>query len=140
MADQTSVTIDAPIEKVWAVVADVTSWPSWTPTVTTVRALSGPPQLGADFEVDQPKLPRAVWEIAVWEPPNRFDWVTKSMGMVTEGSHDLVGDGDRTVVTLAISQSGGLAPLVRLVYGGLIRRNLATEARSLKARCESPPH
>jgi uncharacterized membrane protein len=137
MADQTSVTIDAPIEKVWAVVADITSWPSWTPTVTRVRALSGPPQLGADFEVEQPKLPTAVWEIAVWEPPNRFDWVTKSMGMVTEGSHDLTADGDHTVVTLAISQSGGLTPLVRLVFGGLIRRYMATEAQSLKARCES---
>ena len=137
MAYQTSVTIDAPIGKVWAVLADVASWPSWTPTVTSVRALSGSPQVGADFQLEQPRLANAVWEIAVWEPPTRFDWVTKSMGVVTEGTHDLAEDGDRTVVTLAVSHSGGLAPLIRLFYGRLTRRYMATEAASLKARCES---
>lgn len=137
MAYRTSVTIDAPIVKVWAVLADVASWPSWTPTVTSVRALSGSPQLGADFEVEQPRLAKAVWEVAVWEPPTRFDWVTKSMGIVTEATHDLTDDGGRTVVTLAVSQSGGLAPLVRLFYGRLTRRYMATEAASLKARCEA---
>lgn len=137
MADRTSITIDAPIGEVWAVLADIASWPSWTPTVTKVRALSGSPQLGADFELEQPRLPTAVWEIAVWEPPTRFDWVSKSMGIVTEATHDLTADGNRTMVTLAVSQSGGLAPLVRLFYRRLTRRYIATEAASLKARCEA---
>jgi uncharacterized membrane protein len=129
--------IDAAPETVWATLADVESWPTWTPTMTSVRSLRGEPRLGADFEVHQPKLPTATWEIALWEPPQRFYWVSKAMGVVTEAGHELepAPDGG-TRVTLTISQTGGLASLAKLMYGRLVREYVETEARSLKAHCE----
>lgn len=40
--------IHAPVDRVWAVLADVVSWPRWLPTVTSVQALGSVP-LGRRF-------------------------------------------------------------------------------------------
>lgn len=133
----TTTEIAAATDTVWAALADLESWPTWTPTMTSVRALRGEPGLGADFEVRQPKLPTATWEIALWEPPQRFYWVSKAMGVVTEAGHELESTPDGgTRVTLTINQTGGLAFLAKLGYGRLVREYVETEARSLKAHCE----
>lgn len=137
MADSTSIVIDSPQQAVWAVLSDVEAWPDWTPTVTSVRRLSGEPGLGADYELQQPRLPRAVWEIAVWDEPTRFDWVSRAPGVITEASHDLADSDGRTTLTLTITRSGFLAPVVNRLYGRVTREYLATEAASLKARCEA---
>jgi uncharacterized membrane protein len=141
MADSMSLAIDAPLEAVWDVLSDVEAWPGWTPTVTSVRPLSGgpgtDPALGADYELEQPRLPKVVWEIAVWDPPSRFDWVSRAPGVITEASHDLTSMGDQTTVTLTITRSGLLAPVINLLYGRITREYLATEAASLKKRVEA---
>jgi hypothetical protein len=40
-------------------------------------------------------------------------------------------------VTLSLEWSGWLAPLIRLLYGGLSRRYVDAEAEGLKRRCEA---
>jgi uncharacterized membrane protein len=136
MTDQVSITIDVPRERVWAVMSDVVNWPSWSPTVTSVRPLSGDPRQGADFELEQPRLAKAVWEIAVWDPPTRFEWVTKTMGMVTEAGHEVTASDGGSVVTLTVSRSGLITPIINVLYGRLTRDYMAQEAAALKARCE----
>jgi uncharacterized membrane protein len=140
MTETTSVEIAARLEDVWSVLADVERWPTWTRTVTAVRAMSGgTPGPGADYELEQPRLPKATWEIAVWDPPSQFDWVSRAPGVLTEASHVLVANGDGTTLTLSITRQGLLAPLVDRLYGRITREYLATEAASLKARCEGTP-
>lgn len=63
------VEIGAPAPTVWAVIADVQSWPEWTPTMREVRlrggAALGP---GAVADIRQPRLPKAVWTVySAWQ-------------------------------------------------------------------------
>ncbi|MDT7677384.1 MAG: hypothetical protein QOD82_5286 [Pseudonocardiales bacterium] len=67
--------IDAPAERVWAVLADVEHWPDWTPTMTSVRLLTaGPLGPGSAAEIRQPKLPKAVWTVTGFEAGRRWSW------------------------------------------------------------------
>lgn len=139
MQHQVSVVVDAAPEQVWAVLADVEHWPSWTPTMTSVRRLDGGP-FGADsaVEVRQPKLPRNVWRVTRFEPGRRFEWASRAPGVTTRADHRIEPlEGDRSRVTLAIELSGALAPLLTMVVWSITRRYVNLEAHSLKRRCES---
>ncbi|HEY2206069.1 MAG TPA: SRPBCC family protein [Pseudonocardia sp.] len=133
--------IASPADRVWAVLADVTDWPRWTPTVSSVRLL-GDGGFGPDgsAEVRQPRLGRNVWRVTAFEPGRRFEWVATGPGVRTRGDHRLtpLGDG-RTRAELALETSGPLAPLVDLLLGRLSRRYVTTEAASLRRRCENGP-
>jgi uncharacterized membrane protein len=131
--------IDAAADVVWDVLVDVTTWPSWLPTTNAVRRLDhGQFGFGSAAEVRQPRLPRNVWRVTEFEPGRRFEWSTTSPGVEIRGDHlvEPLDDG-RSRVTLRIETSGPLSGLVELLYGQLNRRYVASEARSLKRRCET---
>jgi len=56
--------IDAPADTVWAVFSDVVRWPEWTASVNRVVPIDGPELVvGAQFAIEQPRLPKIVWEV-----------------------------------------------------------------------------
>jgi len=56
---EVSASIAAQREAVWSVLADVSSWAGWTPTVLKVEALDAPGlEVGHRFRVHQPELRR----------------------------------------------------------------------------------
>ncbi len=136
-----TVAVDAPPERVWALISDVRHWPDLLPT--TVRSVTPvddarPDEPGARYVMEQPRIPRATWEILEWAPPGRFTWQSRSPGVRTTGTHIVEpAPSGGTRVSLAITWSGPLAPVVRLAYGRLTQRYVDTEAGQLKARAEA---
>jgi uncharacterized membrane protein len=139
MAHSQTVTIDAPPAKVWALLVDIESWPSWTRSVdTATRGESGPLAVGSTATVKQPKLPASRWVVTELEPERNFTWVSKAPGVTSTGTHRVEpAPSGGSVVTLTLAQSGPLAWLVGLAGGRLIDRYVGWEAEGLKERAES---
>ena len=139
MRSETSISIAAPVERVWAVMVDVAHWPEWTPTIRSVQRLDeGEFRVGSRARIRQPKLPSAVWELSSLEPGREFTWQNVSPGLWSVGGHRVEPENGGTSVTLWIEQTGLMAPLLALFYGSLTQRYVRTEAESLKKRCEAP--
>jgi hypothetical protein len=135
---QHSIEIDAPAATVWSVFSDVTRWPEWTASVDRVVPLDAP-QLspGARFQIEQPRLPKIVWEVTELDAGRAWKWRSTSAGTTTVAWHEVTSLGDgRTLARQGIDQRGFLAPLVGLLTSRLTDRYLAMEARGLKARSE----
>jgi uncharacterized membrane protein len=134
---QTTVEISAPAARVWDVLADVTTWPSWTSSVTSAELSSGELLgLGAEVRVRQPRLAPAVWRVTRFEAGRSFQWTSSSGGVTSVADHVLTDLNGMTHVLLTVDQSGLLAPLIGLAFGGLTRRYMRTEAEGLKRRSE----
>ena len=131
------VTVDAPPDRIWRVLADVPHWPQWTPTIAAVESLTEEPlRVGSRFRVEQPRLPPTVWTVDELEPGRSFSWTSGSRAVASRGYHGVEPAAGGSRVVLTFSQTGPLAPVVSLVYRGLISRYVQTEADSLKARTE----
>ncbi len=136
-----TVEIEAEPERVWPVLADVTAWPSWSPTMTSVRLLDGAAfGPGARARVRQPKLPPALWRVTVVRPGQSFEWVSRVPGLTSRADHRLAAAGaGRCALTLEFERTGPLAWLAEPLFASLTRRYLELEAASLKRRCEAGP-
>lgn len=140
MEQTVKVDIAAPLERVWAALSDVESWPEWTPTVTSVRRLDeGPLRPGSRARIVQPRIPEAEYVVTALVPGRSFTWEASAPGVLTTARHDaepLPGGGTR--VRLSVRQSGWLGAVMGRFYRGLTDRYLANEANGLKTRCEAP--
>ncbi|MEP6651426.1 MAG: SRPBCC family protein [Lapillicoccus sp.] len=133
--------ISAPPETVWNLISDVRHWPDLLPvTVTSVTPVdpARPEEVGAQYVMEQPRIPRATLELTEWAPPQRFTWRSRTMGVTSTASHvveAVAGGGSRA--SLSIEWTGPLAALVRLAYGKLTQRYLDIEGGNLKERAEA---
>jgi uncharacterized membrane protein len=135
-----TVNIDAPPEKVFAVLRDVERWPEWTSTVTGVQRVgSGAFAVGSTAYVRQPRLRPALWRVTEFEDGRNFAWTTSSPGLRMTAGHLIEPKGTGSRVTLSFELSGFMAPLVSWLYGSLIERYITTESQGLKKRSESTP-
>jgi uncharacterized membrane protein len=131
------ISIYAPVDAVWRVMSDVLRWPEWTPSITSVELLNADQlRIGAQARIRQPRLPSAVWTVTALEPPRYFEWRAVNPGLTTMAGHRLEPDGDGSRVRLTLEWRGPLAPLIRLLYGGLSRHYVDLEAEGLKRRAE----
>ena len=129
--------IQAPPERVWAVLCDVERWPEWTASMKSVRRLDGGPlAAGSRARVAQPKLLPAVWQVTEFDANRSFTWVSRSPGVCVAGGHILEARGSGCRVTLTAQFSGWLGPLMARLMRGISERYLAMEAAGLKQRSE----
>ena len=114
----------------WSLVGDVERWDDLLPTVQQVTRLDGggPVGVGARFEVRQPGLPKAVYEITEWEPRVGFTWVASAAGVRTTATHEIRSQDGQTLLVLGIAWTGPLAGLVRLLMATKARRMVEQEA------------
>jgi hypothetical protein len=131
-----SVDIDAPPERVWAVMSDVEKWHEWTASVTSVRLTDrGPLKVGSRAWIRQPKFPPAMWTVtAVGE--SSFTWVSRAPGLLVTARHFVVPAGTASRATLSLNFAGFLGPLFGRLTSGLNNRYLAMEAAGLRRRSE----
>jgi uncharacterized membrane protein len=133
-----TVNIDAPPEKVFAVLCDVERWPEWTSTMSSIQRIdSGPFAVGSSARVRQPRLRPAVWQVTEFEDGRNFTWTTRSLGLRMSASHLIERQGAGSRVVLSFELSGFIAPLISRLYGGLMQRYITTESQGLKKRSES---
>jgi ligand-binding SRPBCC domain-containing protein len=130
--------IDAGVDSVWKLVSDLTRWDHMLPTMQQVTRsdAEGPIGVGARFEVRQPGLPKAVYEITEWEPGSGFTWVSSSPGVRTTATHRLRAEQGRTRLTLGITWAGPLSGIVRVVFGAKTRRMVRQEADTFASLAE----
>jgi uncharacterized membrane protein len=133
-----AVNIEAPPEKVFAVLCDVERWPEWTSTMTSVQRMeSGQFAVGSRARVRQPKLLPAVWQVTEFEDKRNFTWTTRSPGLCMSASHAIEPQGADSRVALSLELTGLIAPVIALLFGGLMERYITTESQGLKKRSES---
>ncbi|MVU80595.1 polyketide cyclase [Nocardia sp. ET3-3] len=124
--------------RTWTALTAVTDWPHWTASMTTVEPLdSGPLGPGSRVRIKQPGMPALVWTITDFREGVEFTWAAASPGIRTVAGHrlDPTPEGG-TRITLAIDQSGALAPLVRALTGRRTERYVRMEAAGLAAAAE----
>jgi uncharacterized protein YndB with AHSA1/START domain len=129
--------VAAPAARVWAVLADLARWPEWTPSMSAVEPQADPSlQEGAAVRIKQPGFPAIEWRITAVDDGRSFTWEAHRPGLRSVAVHTVEPiAGDRSAVTLAIEQTGLLAPVFALLTGRRTRRYVAMEAEGLRARC-----
>ena len=138
MRHEVTVAIDATAARVWAILADVEQWPSWTASVRRVE-LAGPFAVNSVARIRQPKLGRAAWTITELDPGHSFTWRSTALGIRSVATHLVTPTGEGTCdVTLGIDQTGPLAGLAAGLYGGLTKRYMQMEADGLAAVAARP--
>lgn len=120
----------ASTEDVWALLGDLGNWAGILPTMQRVIRLGGPGPIGAGvrFEVDQPGLPAAVYEITDWQAGRSFRWASSRVGVRTTASHRLDETPDGSELVLGLEWSGPLAWLAWFLAGSKARRMVQQEA------------
>jgi uncharacterized protein YndB with AHSA1/START domain len=134
MRYERKVEVPASAETTWQVIADVESWPSWTPTFERVE-LQGPLEEGTKVRIKQPGRGAVTYEIQELEPGRRFQWGSRGAGNDQSADHVVEPTGpDSSAVTLTFEMTGVLGGIVGGLFGGKIRGMVDTEAESLRKR------
>lgn len=120
-------------DRLWLVVSEVERWGERLPTFTSVRALEPwrAVGVGSRFEVRQPGLPTATYEMTAWVPGSTFTWVARSPGVVTTATHTVSAREGGSAVDLALEWSGPLAPVIRLLLGRKGQGMVESEAQTM---------
>jgi uncharacterized membrane protein len=139
MRFEQSIEIDAPAQRVWDVLSDLTSWPQRIETVDTLELLTPPPvTIGTRLRLKQPKLPEGTWEVTAWDAPSSFEYRQSSGGVSIVADHRVEAlEGGRSRLVLTLEMRGLLAPITGRLYKDLTSRYMAIEAHGMKRAAES---
>jgi uncharacterized protein YndB with AHSA1/START domain len=131
-----NVDVDAPPDRVWAVMSDIEKWHEWTPSVRSItRRERGPIRPGHRAWVRQPKFPPAQWTVT--EVGDRsFTWVSRAPGLIVTAKHSVTPIGSGSRATLWLNFAGIFGPFFGRLTRDINNRYLAMEAAGLKRRSE----
>jgi carbon monoxide dehydrogenase subunit G len=133
-----TVNVNAPPERVWAVMSDVERWPEWTESMKSVERLdSGEFKIGSKAKLKIRRSPNAnVWTVTELTPSRSFTWETNSGGVKGVATHVIEPATNGSKVTLIVDLSGPIATLFGWFIAGPSRENVRMEADGLKRRAE----
>ena len=132
-----TIDINAPPERVWAVMTDVEKWPEWTESMKSVKRLEeGPFGLGSTARLRIRRAPTGVFKVTQFTEGRSFTWENKSFGILGVASHVIEPDGAGSKVTLSVTFSGPMATLFKWMIVPPSRENVRMEAEGLKRRSE----
>lgn len=132
-------TIEKPAPNVFAVAADLASYPKWNPiAVSATKKTEGPLGAGSKFDLSARGFGRMEIEISEYDPPRRLKLTGRTgMGDMT---HLMVitEQGQKTAVENTVeSKAKGLGLLMLPVMGMMLRRNLKRTTGALKHYVET---
>jgi uncharacterized membrane protein len=137
-----SVDINAPVDRVFEVMADTDRWHEWTPSVTSIKRLDdGAFKVGSRAVVRQPKFPPALWKVTAIDTRGTqpsFTWENRAPGIRVIAHHAAEPIPTGTRATLSLRYEGFLARWLARLTRNITNRYLAMEAFGLKARAENP--
>lgn len=135
---EVEIIVQASSLNVWAILSDVTAWPTWTPTVSVVHPLGDSRlETGAKFEVKQPGVPKTSFTVDHYVEGRSFRWTSQTLGIKSAADHVVTDDGlNRSKVKLTFEMEGRAVVIAWLLSGGKVRRFVNLEAQSLKAAAE----
>lgn len=134
-----SVTVNAPGERVWRLLAGVERWPEWNPAMRSVRPIAAPTFApGASYRVDLDGGRPTSWTVTEVAEGRSFIWESRAAGVRSVAGHELEpGPDGCTKVTLWVEFSGWMARVMGAYLNRVARRNLPREAAGLKAAAEA---
>lgn len=135
---EAEVEIEAPAERVWALLTDFAAYPRWNPFMPEVHGAALPgATLRARFEAPRAPRLRVRLRVTKVEPPRELRWI--GTHLLVRGERVItitrVGDG-RVRFAQRTDFSGPLAPLLRFL--DRYERAMAAMNEALKARAEAP--
>lgn len=126
--------IDAPPERVFALIADIGDWPRWNTDVQAVE-LDGPVGPGTGFRWKSGSVPISS-ELAVVDPPREIGWTGSTMGIrAVHVFHFEARDGG-TLARSEESWEGWMARLLRGYSRRTLEKTINTVLADLKAEAE----
>jgi len=133
-----SIEIAVPTDVVWAANEDVERWPELAPSMEQVERLDdGALVVGSRARIKQPRLPAAEWVVTALDRGRSFSWESRSFGMRTVATHELVATRDGgTTLTLVVEMFGPPARLLWPFIRGTARGFMKQEATGFKRHCE----
>lgn len=133
---ESSTEIQATVDKVWGILADVEAWPKWQVTSFIKVKTPLPIKDGSMFDV---KLAGLKWNITTTkaEKPGKFAWIGKALGMQGNHEWEFKEHDGKTSATTRVSVSGWMAiPLYFVARMNAQKLNKKWLA-NLKTRAES---
>lgn len=126
--------LDASGPTVWREMADVTRWPQWMPTFTSVEAFDAAElAVGRRFKATQPKLRPAIWTVTRLSDA-AFSWESRSPGLKMTADHSVESSINGTLLRLEFHLDGWLAPVIGRLWGKLIQEYLERECAACDER------
>jgi uncharacterized membrane protein len=132
-----TVTIEAPIGRVFDLMADTRNEPAWNSQVSSAELVSGEPVgAGSEFTtVNRGRTFRAV--LTEYDRPRHLGYEVTGKPMAIRASLDFAEHGESTEMTGAFDFTGFGAMKVMLpLMAGAIRRDFPRQMASFKAFCE----
>ena len=126
--------IDAPFEKVWAVLTGIDRWPEWQPDVSSAT-LEGDLAVGSVFRW-KAKGMNITSLLQVLEPKRRVGWTGRSLGMNAIHVWVLDPRGEGTRVVTEESLSGWFPRVLKIFDSHFLEKSLMRSLQVLKARVE----
>ena len=102
--DQHSIIIQAPIEKVWTILTNVSGWKQWNPLIKHLSA-TDEVHPGSQFEWKIGRMSSSS-EIQLMDKPGTFSWTGKSTFVKRIYVWSLETDENQTIATLGTSLEG----------------------------------
>jgi uncharacterized protein YndB with AHSA1/START domain len=142
---EATVTIDRPIDEVFAFLADGTNDPKFSPRVLEIaKTTDGPPGVGTVYRStvkDAGMKTQREFELTEFEAPTKIRWAERSKNLVTatEGGYDLEPSGSGTRLRIFnVLEGHGIGKLVAPLALRAARKGADDFGRSIKGAVEAP--
>lgn len=129
-----SIRVAAPATKVWSLLSNIDSWPSWNPDVRSAR-LSGALQPGSTF-VWQAGPGTITSTLHCVLPEHEIAWTGDTMGIRAVHVWRLEREGDETIVATEESWSGFLPWLLRGAFRQILEKSVEAGLAAIKEAAE----
>lgn len=127
--------INAPVDKLFSVYANVSGWSSWD-TGVKLSSIDGQFSSGATGSLQPPSGPRAKITFTEVVPNRSFTVESKLPLCVMRFEHEITPLGNQVQVLHRVSFVGLLAPLFGRIVGSQIRKGLPRTLEGLKRVAE----